>query len=225
MPGARGKGTVGLMRFGRFPLSLLDEDEDLVLDLRPHWIALVKPMAQTVVILAGVVVAWLLSPFRWGGWFYALTLTAAAVLFVIFPARPITTWATSHFVVTSQRVLRRSGWIAKEAMEISLENLSDVRFHQSISERLIGAGDLMMESAGRAGQEQFQDVRNPERVQKVIFQMKERNAEQKGSRAAAFGGPAPSVADELAKLHRLRGLGVLTEKEFQAVKARLLSRV
>jgi hypothetical protein len=215
------------MRFGRFPPSLLGENEDLVLDLRPHWIALVKPGAQTLAILAGVVMAWLLSPFRWGGWFYALTLAGAAALFIIFPARPITTWATSHFVVTSDRVLRRSGWIAKEAMEISLENLSDVRFHQSISERLIGAGDLMMESAGRSGQEQFQDVRNPERVQKVIFQMKERNATRKGSRVASFGGPiaVPSIADELAKLHRLRGLGVLTEKEFEAVKARLISRV
>jgi hypothetical protein len=215
------------MRFGRFPPSLLDEDEDLVLDLRPHWMALVKPLAQTVAILTGMVMAWLLSPFRWGGWFYALTLAAAAIAVAVFPARPITTWATSHFVVTSQRVLRRSGWIAKEAMEISLENLSDVRFHQSISERMLGAGDLMMESAGRSGQELFHDVRNPERVQKVIFQMKERNAAQKGGGAAPFaaGVAAPSIADELAKLHRLRGQGVLTEREFQAVKARLLSKV
>ena len=97
------------MRFGRFPPSLLDDNEDLVLDLRPHWIALVKPLAQTVAILAGVVLAWLLSPFQWGGWFYALTLAGGAALFIIFPAKPITTWATSHFVVTSDRVLRRSG--------------------------------------------------------------------------------------------------------------------
>jgi len=216
------------MRFGRFPPSLLDDNEDLVLDLRPHWIALIKPLAQTVAILAGVVLAWLLSPFQWGGWFYALTLAGGAALFIIFPAKPIITWATSHFVVTSDRVLRRSGWIAKEAMEISLENLSDVRFHQSISERLIGAGDLMMESAGRSGQELFHDVQNPERVQKVIFQMKERNAARQaggGLSSRRLPVPAPSIADELAKLHRLRGQGVLTDAEFQAVKARLLSRV
>jgi Bacterial PH domain/Short C-terminal domain len=216
------------MRFGRFPPSLLSEDEDLVLDLRPHWIALARPFAQAVAILGGVVLVWLLSPFRWGGWFYALTLLAAAILFAVFPARPVTRWATSHFVVTSDRVMRRSGWIAKEAMEISLENLSDVRFHQSISERLIGAGDLMMESAGRSGQELFHDVRNPERVQKVIFQMKERNATRQaggGHSSTRMPVPAPSIADELAKLHRLRGQGVLTDAEFQAVKARLLSRV
>jgi hypothetical protein len=216
------------MRFGRFPPSLLSEDEDLVLDLRPHWISLARPLAQTLAILGGMVLAWLLSPFRWGGWFYAITLLVAVIVLAAVPARPITRWATSHFVVTSQRVIRRSGWIAKEAMEIALENISDVRFQQSISERLIGAGDLMMESAGRSGQELFHDVRNPERVQKVIFQMKERNAaHHAGSAPSPTGLPvaAPSIADELAKLHRLRGQGVLTDAEFQAVKERLLSRV
>src|SRR3989442_4533496 len=117
------------MRFGRFPPSLLDDNEDLVLDLRPHWIALIKPLAQTVAILAGVILAWLLSPFQWGGWFYALTLAGGGALVIMFPAGAITTWVSSHILVTSQPGLRRSGLIGQDAMESLLEDMSDLRLH------------------------------------------------------------------------------------------------
>lgn len=210
-----------------FPASLLSADEDLVVDLRPHWIALIKPILQTIIIVTGMIVTWLLTPFSLG-WLYALTFVVAVALLAQFPSRPVIRWATSHFVVTTDRVIRRSGWIAKEAMEISLEKISDVRFQQGVLERLIGAGTLTIESAGRSGQEVLEDVQNPERVQKLIFEMKERNNARSGIGRppveVASWGPA-SVADELTKLYQLMERGVLSDEEFRAVKARLLGRV
>jgi uncharacterized membrane protein YdbT with pleckstrin-like domain len=214
------------MPLGHFPESLLSADEDLVLDLRPHWMALVRPAFQTIAIVTGMIVAWLLIRFSWGGWLYVGVFFLGLVLVAMFPARPFTRWITSHFVVTTDRVIRRSGWIAKMWIEIPLEKISDVRYHQTIPERLIGAGDLTIESAGRSGQEPFENVRHPERVQKVIFEMKERNEakrELEPSSVAAWG--PSSVAEELNKLHQLVGRGILTEDEFKAVKNRLLRRV
>jgi hypothetical protein len=104
-------------------------------------------------------------------------------------------------------------------MEIPLENISDVKFNQSVFERVIGAGDLILESPGTFGQEVFGDVRKPEHVQKSIYEMTEANR-----RRMVSPGSAPSMADELAKLDRLRDEGVLSEDEFQAQKARLLKQ-
>ena len=39
------------------------------------------------------------------------------------------------------------------------------------------------------------------------------------------GGPAPDLADQLAKLAQLRDQGILTEEEFQAKKTDLLDRL
>ena len=103
-------------------------------------------------------------------------------------------------------------------MEIPLENISDVRFNQTVFERAIGAGDLTLESPGTFGQENFSDVRRPERVQKTIYEMNEANRRRM---TGPPEGPA-SVADELDKLHRLRHDGVITEQEFETQKARLL---
>jgi uncharacterized membrane protein YdbT with pleckstrin-like domain len=202
-----------------FPRRLLSEGEELVLDLRPHWIALVWPVAL-IVLVAGAVTAILVtlphscpSAVRW----IAFLAGVLAVLILAVPR--IVLWLTSHFVVTTDRVVHRSGWFAKRSMEIPLENISDVSFHQSVFERVIGAGDLILESPGTFGQETFSDIRNPEFVQKTIYEMNEDNRRRM---AAPVAGAAPSVADELAKLDDLRRRGVLSQDEFAAQKARLL---
>src|SRR5438034_11188108 len=204
-----------------FPRRLLSEGEDLVLDLRPHWIALAAPAFETVLILAGLVLALVYIPDSWPSWTRVAIAVAALVLFLVYPAPRIVRRLTSHFVVTSDRLIHRSGWLSKRSMEIPLEKISDVRFHQGVFERVIGAGDLTLESAGEFGQQTFSHIPDPEHVQKVIYDMGETNQRRMMTPAAA---PAMSVADELTKLERLRTDGVLSEDEFQSEKARLLRR-
>jgi len=211
-----------------FPRRLLSQDEELVLDLRPHWIALAFPTAVTVLILAALSLILAKLPSSRPSLAPSLVILAAIVGFLALAAPRIVAWATSHFVVTSDRVIHRSGWFAKESMEIPLENINDVRFRQGVLERLIGAGNLTLESAGEFGQETFEDVRHPERVQKVIYEMAEANHRRRSVEAhPASWTPAAaavSVAGELEKLDRLRQQGVISEDEFQAQKSRLLDR-
>ncbi len=202
-----------------FPRRLLAESEDLVLDLRPHWIALVWPLAEIALDAAGVGLILAYMPQAWPTWVRWLVVAVGAALITLSAVPKIVAWATSHFVVTTDRVIHRSGWFAKRSMEIPLENISDVRFSQGVFERMIGAGDLVLESAGEFGQETFTNIRRPEVVQKTIYEMNEANLR----RMQAPSVP-PSLADELAKLDRLRGEGVISDDEFSAQKARLLDR-
>jgi uncharacterized membrane protein YdbT with pleckstrin-like domain len=205
-----------------FPRRLLSGGEDLILDLRPHWIGLVMPIVETAAIVVAAILALIYMPDSWPAAVRWLVVLAGIALFVWRPLRRIVAWATSHFVVTSDRVIHRAGWFAKRSMEIPLENISDVRFNQTVFERLIGAGDLTLESPGTFGQERFSDVRHPEHVQKTIYEMNESNR-QRMSGAGPLGGSS-SVADELAKLDRLRDDGVISDQEFEAQKARLLGQ-
>lgn len=210
----------------RFPLELLGPDEDVVLDLRPHWMALLTPFVQTAGIVVAATVAFMLIPYRWGAGIFLLIGAAAVGAFVSWPAQGLVLWGTSHFVVTTDRVLRRSGLVARKSMEISLERITNVRFTETVIERLLGAGDLHIESAGSSGVVVFEDIRRPERVQRTIFERKEKNAQRAQTRAATSGFWTPvSVADELTKLHQLRNDGVISDDEFVTLKSRLLNRV
>lgn len=206
-----------------FPRRLLIEGEALVLDLRPHWIALVGPSLVTLLVLAGWVLALVYAPeagtarsiVLWGAFGLGL------LILVWYPLRAFVAWATSNFAVTTDRIVHREGFIAKRSMEIPLEAINDVRFQQSIFERIVGAGDLIIESASEHGRNVFANVRDPERVQKTIYEQGERN-KQRMYQGRAVPPSAPSVATELERLAELRDRGVLTEEEFQAQKRRIL---
>ena len=226
-----------------FPRTLLIEHEELVLELRPHWIALVMPAVVTILVIVGWSLAVANGPDSGSGHdavFWGAPAVAILVL-IWFPVRNFIAWATSYFVVTSDRVIHREGWIAKRSMEIPLEAINDVRFHQGVFERMIGAGDLIISSASEFGREVFGDIRNPEHVQKTIYQQGELNKDRmyRGvGRDSAPAVPAPPAASgatttamppasasttgELERLAELRNKGVLTEDEFQSQKRKIL---
>jgi membrane protein YdbS with pleckstrin-like domain len=217
-----------------FPRRLLIENEELILELRPHWIAIVVPAIVTILVVAGWILALTYAPDD--GTSRSIVVWGASAigvfLLIAFPVRKFIAWATSYFVVTSDRVIHREGWIAKRSMEIPLEAINDVRFHQGVFERLIGAGDLIISSASEFGRQVFGDIRNPEEVQKAISHQGELNKERmyrgggRGSAAPAQAATMPpasaSTTGELERLAELRNKGVLTEDEFQSQKKRIL---
>jgi membrane protein YdbS with pleckstrin-like domain len=213
-----------------FPKRLLIPGEELVLDLRPHWIALFLPGVATVgIVLVGL---WLISKFD--GVVNWVIVAAMAILLIAYPVRRLVWWLTSYFVVTNDRLIHREGLIAKHSMEIPLEAINDVRFAQGVFERIIGAGTLIVQSASESGREEFKAIRNPEDVQKTIYHQGEMNQQRMfhpaGSTPAseptlpASPPLAPSTVTELERLADLRAKGVLTEAEFQAQKAKILGQ-
>lgn len=217
-----------------FPRRLLIEGEELVLDLRPHWIALLGPIAVSALVVAGWILTFVYAPDEGSGrtavlW---LSLGAGVVILLWYPVRAVVAWATSNFAVTSDRIIHREGFIAKRTMEIPLEAINDIRFQQSIFERIVGAGDLVIQSASEFGRNVFANVRSPESVQRTIYQQSERNTERmyqgrSDSPQPSPGSPSPaspSVTTELERLAELRDKGVLTESEFQNQKKRILGQ-
>jgi membrane protein YdbS with pleckstrin-like domain len=210
-----------------FPRRLLIDGEELVLDLRPHPIALAE--AALVAIVGIAAAGWLMSKHWTPWWVWGLLLV---VLLVWYPVRRFVSWFTENFVVTSERVIHRRGLIAKRSMEIPLESITDIRFEQGIIDRMVGAGTLILSSASEFGRNSFRDIRHPEEVQKTIYHQGELNKKRmyRGEPAptmpAAPTAPSstgvPSATTELERLAKLRNDGVLTEEEFQAQKARIL---
>ena len=177
-----------------FPKRLLLDGETVALDLRPHWWFFAGPLFAGIPVLALLVVALkqngdVQTVFLWA--------TAAVALgWAVWLGSRLISWQTTHFVVTGDRLVFRSGILAKHTRDIPLEKVNDLASSQSFFERMIGAGDLLIESAGERGQETFSDIPHPDAVQQEIYRQMEANA------ARAMGG-APrqqSVTDQIAAL-------------------------
>jgi uncharacterized membrane protein YdbT with pleckstrin-like domain len=203
-----------------FPRKLLQEGEQLVLDLHPHWWFFAGPVATLILAVIAVIGLQVFADWDWavlGG----AGVAVAAALWVI---GRYFRWISTNFVVTSDRVIYRSGVLAKKGIEIPLERVNTVFFNQSIFERMLHAGDLVIESGGERGHESFSDIRNPSQVQNEIYKQGELNQNR-----MFHGGDRPaaelSVPEQLEKLDDLRQRGVISQAEFDAKKAQLLDRM
>jgi uncharacterized membrane protein YdbT with pleckstrin-like domain len=205
-----------------FPQRLLGEHEQIVYDLRPHWWTLVGPILATAVVAAAATAGWAFLPSGSLQRSGRLAIAGVAVLCLVIIVVPrYLRWATTHFVLTTDRLIFRSGVLSKVSKEIPLERLNDVTFSQSLWERVIGAGDLFIESAGERGQSVFEDIPKPEAVQVEIYRQMEAN----GQRMRGVAPRAPSVLDELERLANLRDRGAVTDEEFERKKRDLLDRL
>jgi uncharacterized membrane protein YdbT with pleckstrin-like domain len=199
-----------------YPKKLLNDRETLVLDLHPHWwyfveaaIALIGSVVLGIFALAG---DWP-TPVKW----LTFALIVGSALWLV--ARYLK-WITTNFVVTSDRVVFRHGLFAKSGIEIPLERINSVHFTQTIIERMLGAGDLMIESGSEQGQQRFTDVRNPDRVTKVIHEQMDINEDK--TYGGLRGAAGTDVATQLEKLEGMRDRGTLSPEEFEAQKRKLL---
>lgn len=205
-----------------FPHKLLNDNETVVLDLRPHWWLMSGPTTGLIILLiVAIVVPGLVHGTVRDG--LRIATLVALLVGLAWWARRYAIWAATNFVLTTDRLVFRSGVLAKHGREIPLERINDISYQQTVLERLLGLGDLMIESAGARGQEQFTDIAHPARVQNEIYRQVEAARAREADRAA--GRRELSLPEQLEKLDELRQRGVITQAEFDVKKAQLLERM
>jgi uncharacterized membrane protein YdbT with pleckstrin-like domain len=208
-----------------FPRKLLNDDESIALELHPHWwflaahvvVLVVAVVVGIVVLIAGVHVALTAA--------VGIAVLAALIWFGVRYAQ----WSTTNFVVTSDRLIFRHGVLSKHGIEIPLERVNTVHFSQTLFERMLGSGDLVIESAGEMGRQDFSNVRRPSAVQNEIYRQMEDNENRQfdrvGGNAARAAAAEDSIPAQIRELEGLRREGVLSDDEFRIKKQQLLDRM
>ncbi len=151
-----------------YPQKLLNPGEETIVDLHPHWWFFAK---EAMYVVASFVLVTIVAAFTGEGAIAGALRWISIALVLLTTFRLLLrwlSWVTTYFVVTTDRVIFRSGIISRRGIEIPLGRVNNVLFNQSLFERVIGAGDLLIESGGERGQQTFTDVRNPDRVQNSI---------------------------------------------------------
>jgi uncharacterized membrane protein YdbT with pleckstrin-like domain len=212
-----------------YPDNLIQEGETLALDLRPHWWYFSRNIL-TGIPLAIILIVVLNSDTDWISKYGGIIVGLVAVAWAVWLGLKYLQWRMTYFVVTSRRVIYRSGVISKRGVEIPLERINNINFHQRLIDRIIGAGDLDIESAGKDGQSHFDFIRHPDGVQHEIYrQMEARNMPvamvQQAPAVVAPAQPSAGVPEQIEQLARLRDAGHITEAEYEAKKAELLGRM
>lgn len=169
------------------PDGSMAEDEEIVLDLHPHWTTLLRAVLLLIVTIAVAVTAMVYVP-DWGIRPQVRLGLAGAGLVValIYSGVPFLRWSTTRYVLTNRRFTLREGILSRSGRDVPLTRIHDVSFRHNIVERLFGTGTLAVESGGERGQLVLRKIPQVERVQAELYRLME--DEDEGESRASEGG-------------------------------------
>ena len=208
-----------------YPSNLINEGETVALDLHPHWWFFAKYILTGTLLLLGLIGVFAVRDVEYVNSVTAFGWAVVAVIWAIWLVAKYLQWRFTNFVVTDDRVIYRHGMVSKHGVEIPLERINNINFHQRFWERIIGAGDLDIESAGQEGQSHFEDVRHPDGVQQEIYRQMEANAREQASWSVPQVSREASIPEQIEQLAALRDKGHISAQEFESKKAALLERM
>ena len=169
-----------------YPEKSLNPGEQLAIDVRPHWKYLAGPIFAVAVVVVGSVVALVEDVPHWA----EVALAVLLVLCLVWLLGRYTKWVTTSFVVTTERLIMRKGVLRRSVREILLDRLTDITYNQTLLDRIMGCGNILLESPGRDSPETFPDLPHPVRIQNEIYRLI--NQRRPGAWVAATGDPAAS---------------------------------
>ncbi len=167
----------------RFPQNVLVGNERVVRHLHPHWVTVLAPA-----VLAAVLLALAAATARWtpddetGNRIQWIALAVMVLVAVPLVVVPFLRWRTTHYVITSHRIMVRRGVLAKTGKDITLSKVTDVSFRQGLLERVVGSGTLHVESAGDAPNELLHDIPHSDEVQQLLNQLIDDDANRRAGR-------------------------------------------
>ena len=205
-----------------FPDNILTEDELVIRQFRPHWRMLAIPALWFIGAIVAIVLVYRVLPPDDGT--VDLVFTGLIVLaMVALVVSPVIKWWFTIYVLTSERLITRTGMIARSGIELPLENINNVLFNQSVIERVLKSGDLLIESAGESGQSQFKDIPNPEEFQSTLYRTREEQGRHSAvEESAAAAAVTRDPTEQLERAVRLHDQGALSDEEFEAMKRSIL---
>jgi len=170
-----------------YPDSLLADDERVVKHLHPHWITLVWPTLLLIVIVA---LGSFLAAIVPGGSVQTpgrIAIGAVAVLaLIVVVLVPYLRWRTTHYVLTTHRLMTRVGILNHTGRDIPLNRINNAMYEQSFFERIVNSGTLVVESAGEDGQQVFRNIPHADETQQLINRLVEGDHDRRTRNAARY---------------------------------------
>ncbi|MDQ3752276.1 MAG: PH domain-containing protein [Actinomycetota bacterium] len=127
----------------------LAEGENLAIAVRRHWTMFLRTGIQAIGVMVAVFFLDTVTSNPDGtGALDALwgLIYVAALLYL---AWQVITWWLTNLVVTDHRIFEVSGLLSRNVASMPLSKMTDITYHRTLAGRILGYGELILESAGQ----------------------------------------------------------------------------
>ena len=138
------------------PTPLMQGERSIAL-VRQHWSVVAGRVLAAIVIVVVVVVLNAVIPSKIGSLSITTVKTVVGLVIIVGAAGWaglwVLRWRFATYHLTDRRIIMEGGILSRTAETIPLDRIQNTVIHRPFGDRLIGAGDIEIESAGRDGRE------------------------------------------------------------------------
>lgn len=129
---------------------------------------------------------------------------------------------SNEHVLTNRRMIQQTGILNKRSMDAPLDKVNNVEHWQTVWGRMLGYGDVEIDTASEHGATRFRDIRRPLEFKSAIVAATEA---YRSRRFAPVAPATPSGADRIRQLKALLDDGLISAEEFEAKRQQLLKEI
>ncbi len=117
------------------PRKFLNEDEELLAELRPHWIFLFGPLFTSIGVWAAIIVILIVwrNPPSWTNY----PVVILALIPGLWLLGRYVRWRSYDVALTSTRILVRQGIFGRDTVQLRLQRVTEVNIRQELFERIL----------------------------------------------------------------------------------------
>jgi uncharacterized membrane protein YdbT with pleckstrin-like domain len=168
-------------------------DERPLMQVRRHpWVLARSFLIALAAMIGATLIGFVLSP-ESGSDVIDTLVGLVAVFFALRFVYSLWEWWDHRVVVTNQRIVEISGVITRRVASMPLTKVTDMTYQRSVLGRLLGYGDLVLESAGqRQAFDHIDHIPDPDHFYRTVTAL----VTAKAAATTALQHRAPEETDE-----------------------------
>ena len=138
--------------------TALKKDETLLIIIRQHWMKLILPIFAWLLVSSLILV-------------FLPNRSVALVILLITALYPMLEYINLKYnlwAVTNMRVVDESGFFTRYSKESPLDKINNVEYDQSFMGRIIGYGDVRIQTAAEMGDTTYKLIHHPKELKDTI---------------------------------------------------------
>jgi uncharacterized membrane protein YdbT with pleckstrin-like domain len=131
---------------------------------------------------------------------------------------------SNEFVLTNHRVIQQTGVLAKRSMDSRLDKINNIEHRQTLWGRILGYGDVEIDTASETGLCRFNNVARPLDFKHAVLAAAEQYRGMGGRPYTAAPAP-PSGEQRMRQLKALLDDGLISPEEYEQKRRELLAEL
>lgn len=199
----------------------LQPGEEIIYRAHPTRLPLVPWAAGLALAVAAAGAAWSM----WDNPPLTIAAGCLALLFLGVVLVKLVVLRSHDYVLTNRRVILEEGILSRRSMDASLGKINNVEHRQTLWGRLLGYGDVEIDTASETGTTRFAGISRPLDFKREILGAAEYYRVPGAAPAMSAAALPLSPAEKIRQLKGLLDEGLISPQEFEAKRRELLAEM